>query len=129
MWLPLHAIQKNTKLMTRSLVQNMATFLNMFPSKNGISSDLIPAAITLGSHNPDYNKLKTTLGSYGQVYICTINRTKQITVENIALQPENEWGGHYFMSLVTVKQLHTYIWTELPINEQVMQRVDNLATK
>ena len=33
------------------------------------------------------------------------------------------------MLLVTVKQLHTYIWTELPINEQVMQRVDNLATK
>ena len=33
------------------------------------------------------------------------------------------------MSTDTEKQLHTYIWTEIPINEQVIQRVDKLATK
>ena len=34
--------------MTRSLVQDTITCLNMFPYKNGISSDLSPAAIILG---------------------------------------------------------------------------------
>ena len=33
------------------------------------------------------------------------------------------------MSLATWKQLHTFIWTELPINDQVIQRVNDLATK
>ena len=45
----------------------------MFPFKNGISSDLNPEAIILGSPNPDYNKLKTTFGEYAQVYIGTAN--------------------------------------------------------
>ena len=100
----------------------------MFSSKNGISSDLIPEAIIIRSLNPDRNKLKTTFGSYGQVYICTTNITNQRTVGDISMQPENEWGGHYFMLLATGKQLHTYICTEIPINKQVMQRVDDLAT-
>ena len=72
----LHAIKKLTKLMEISLVQDMVTCFNMFPSKNGISSDLSPAAITLGSPNLDYNKLKIKFGAYAQVYIVTTNSTK-----------------------------------------------------
>ena len=71
------------------MVQDMITCLNIFPSKNGISSDLIPAAIILGSPNPYYNKLKFTFGAYAQVYIGTTNSTKQRTVGTIALIPEN----------------------------------------
>ena len=33
------------------------------------------------------------------------------------------------MSLETGKQLHTYIWTYIPISEQVIQRVDEIDTK
>ena len=33
------------------------------------------------------------------------------------------------MFLATGKHLHTYIWTYLPINEQVIYRVDDLVTK
>ena len=33
------------------------------------------------------------------------------------------------MSLATIKQLHAFIWTELPINDQVISRVNDLATK
>ena len=32
------------------------------------------------------------------------------------------------MSLATRKQLHVFIWTELPISDQVISRVNNLAT-
>ena len=76
MWLPLYAIQKFTKLMIISLVQDMVTYLNVFPSQNGISSDLSLAENILGSPNPDYNKLKITYGAYSQVYIGTPNSTK-----------------------------------------------------
>ena len=54
----------------------MITCLNMFTSNNGISSDLRPQEIILGSLNPDYNKLRITFGAYAQVYIGTTNSTK-----------------------------------------------------
>ena len=121
--------KKFTKLMTISLVQDMITCTNMFPSKNGISSDLSPASIILGSPNPDQNKLKIAFGAYSNFYIGTTNSTKHITLGEIALRPENERGGYYFISLSTGKQLHACIWTELPINDQVISRVNNLETK
>ena len=57
----------------------------MFPYKNVISRDLIPAAIILGSLNPYYNKLNIKFGAYAQVYIGTTNITKKRTVGAIAL--------------------------------------------
>ena len=71
----------------------MCTCLNMLPSKNGISSDLIPSAIVLGSPNPDHNKLRIIFGAYEQVYIGTTKSKKQKTVEEVILIPENEGGG------------------------------------
>ena len=107
----------------------MITCLNMLPSKNGISSHLSPAAIILGSPNPYYNKLKVRFGAYAHVYIGTTNSAKQRTVGAIALRPENERDGYYFMYLSTRKQPHAFICTELPTNYQVISRVNNLATK
>ena len=65
----------------------MITCLNMFPSKNGTSSDLIPVHTILGYMNPDNNKPKITLGAYDQVYIGNTNSTKQRTVGSITLRP------------------------------------------
>ena len=99
------------------------------PIQNGISSDLAPASIILGSPNPDYKKLRITFGAYSQVYIGTTKSTKQRTVGSISLRPENERGGYYFMYLSTGKQIHDLIWIELPINDQVVYRVNNLSTR
>ena len=87
MWMSLRALQKITKLMTRSLVQYMITCLNMFPSQNGISSDLSPAAIVLGSPNTYYNKLNIKFGEHSQIYIGITNSTNYRTVGAIALRP------------------------------------------
>ena len=84
---------KLTKLVTKSLVQDMVTCLNMIPSKNGISNNLKPEAIILGSPNLDYNKLRITFGSYAQVQIVTTNKTKQIIVGEIALLSVNNGLG------------------------------------
>ena len=65
--------------------------------------------IISGSPNPYYNKLRIKFGAYSQVYIGTANSKKQITLGEIAIIPANEWGGYYFMSLVTGKQIHNFI--------------------
>ena len=85
----LYTIQKFTELMRISLVQDMITFLNIFPSNNVISRNLIPVVMILGSPNLDNKKMSITFGAYSQVYICITNSTKQITVGAIALRPEN----------------------------------------
>ena len=37
--------------------------------------------------------------------------------------------GYYFIPLATIKQLRDFISTELPINDQVVTRVNDLSTK
>ena len=107
----------------------MTSCLNMFPSKNGITSDISSQAIILGFLNPYYNKLKITFGSYAQVYIGTTNSKKQRTGWAIALIPSNKRGGYYFMSLAVVKYIHTLICIELTINDHVIYRLNYLETK
>ena len=101
----------------------------MLPPKNGRSRDLSSVSIVLGSPHPDYNKLNIIFGTYVQVYIFTTNSSKHIMVGAIALIPSNERGEYYFMSLATKKQFCAVIWKELPINYQVIPRVNYLATK
>ena len=38
---------------------------------------------------------------------------------------EHEW--HYFMSLYSGKRVHSYNWTDLPIDNDVIHRVEELA--
>ena len=87
MWISLHTLQEIQKLVTISMVQDMITYLNMFPSKSGIPSNLSTASIILRSMNPDYNKLKIIFGAYAQFYIGIINSINQIIVGEIALHP------------------------------------------
>ena len=61
------------------------------------------------------------------VYTGTSNNMKSRSVPGIALKPSNNDGGQYFMSLYTGKRVHSYIWEELPIEDGVIQRVEELA--
>ena len=52
------------------------------------------------------------------------NTNKSRAVGAIALYPSgNEVGGWYFMSLATGKEIHRNGWTELPMGDEVLQRV------
>ena len=81
--------KKITESITRSLVQDIITDLNMLSSQNGILSNLIPVAIILGPYNPDYNKLKIIFGAYVKFYIVTTNSTNQRKVLVFAQRPKN----------------------------------------
>ena len=52
---------------------------------------------------------------------------KKRSVPEIALKASNEEGGYFFMSLYTGKRLHSYIWEEIPIHQDTIDRVDQLA--
>jgi hypothetical protein len=115
--------------MTTALMENMIYWMNAFPHSNGVSSDLSPGAIVLGCPHMDYNHSKITFGTFAMVYTWTTNRMTKQSVEAIALNPSNEKGGYYFMSLETGKRIHGYIWEELPIDKQIIDRVESIAKK
>ena len=52
---------------------------------------------------------------------------KRRSVPAIALDPSNDNGGHYFMNLYTGKKLHSYHWQELPIDDETIDRVEELG--
>ena len=45
----------------------------------------------------------------------------------IALKRSNNFGGHYFISLYSGKRIHGYKWERLPIDEHIIERVEQLA--
>ena len=117
-----------TKLMVNSLIDRVVYWLNAFTPANGISCTLSPENIVLGRTTPDFNHGRIAFGSYALVYVGTKNNMKARSVPAIALRRSNELGGHYFMSLHTGKQLHSYHWRELPITDEVIESVHSLAT-
>ena len=51
------------------------------------------------------------------------------TIGAITLRVSNEHGSYYFMSLRTGRRLNSSQWTELPITDEVTDRVDNMVKK
>ena len=61
------------------------------------------------------------------VYVGTRNDMTSRSVPAIALQESNDFGGFYFMSLETGKRIHSNKWSQLPIREDVVKKVQHLA--
>ena len=115
-------------VMIKELVTFAAHSNNMLPSSDGISDTLSPATIVTGSPKDDYRSMKLEIGSYVQVYDGTSNDTKSRTLGAITLNPTgNSSGDYYFMSLATGRKIHRRSWTELPISEAAISRVEAIA--
>ena len=113
--------------MVQSLIAFVVKWINAFPSKNGISSKMSPDMIVEGKGKPDFNNKYITFESYAMVYTGTANDMKIKIVPAIGLNKSNYHGGHYFMSLYTGKRLHGYPWKELPIYDDIISQVRDLA--
>ena len=48
-------------------------------------------------------------------------------VPGIALSESNQKGSQYFMSLYTGNKIHAFRWKELPVHDDVINRVEELA--
>ena len=115
------------KVMVIALVTSAVKWINAFPNKTGISRTMSPSTIVLGLPKPNMKFKRIVFGSYAMVYAGTTNNQNARSVPAIALNSSNEHGGHYFMSLYSGKRIHSYEWTELPIDEDVTDRVEELA--
>jgi len=61
------------------------------------------------------------------VYTGTNNKLDTRTLPVIALNLSYEHGCHYFISLYSGKRIHSYEWKELSIDEEVVDRVEEIA--
>ena len=71
--------------------------------------------------------LKLQFGAYIQLHRSRDNTLKARSVGAIALMPSNKQGGYWFMSIKTGNKLYGYHWVELPISDEVIERVEQLA--
>ena len=114
--------------MIAELVYCSNFWLNTFPHKNGISKTLSPRTIVTGTVI-DYTKhCALEFGTYVQTHEPHDNSMLSRTIGAIALRPTgNVQGGYYFMSLSTGRVINRYRWTELPMPEDVIIRVHQIA--
>lgn len=129
-------LAKNTKALSQIHLGTMlvemfyaSTFwLNCFPPSSGASKTMSPRLLVTGV-GADYTKhCALEFGSYMQVHKDHNNTLVTQTYGAIALQPAgNLQGGHYFMSLATGWCMAHNHWTELPMPNKVIQRVNHLG--
>ena len=77
--------------------------------------------------NKYFNQEWVVFGSFDLVCTGTCNDTNKRSIPPIAINKSKNHGGHYLMSLKTVKILHSYEWTELPIENYVIEQVNSLS--
>ena len=114
--------------MTIGLIAEAIKWINAFPSMNGVSKTMSPATIVEGIPKPNMKYKRIVFGSQAMVYTGTNNRLDARSVPAIALNSSNLHGGHYFMSLYSGKRIHSYEWKEVPIDDEVISRVETLGT-
>ena len=117
-------------LMVRELVTLSVRTLNQLPNRKGILPTMSPRKIITGLPDPDYNSMRIEFGQYAQVFEerRQTSTTAPRTIGAIALNPTgNAQGSYYFLSLTTGARISRQQWTELPITQDVINRVEELA--
>ena len=115
------------KIITIGLINGVVKWLIAFPSMNEISKTMSPATIVqkLPKHNMKFKII--VLGLCTMTCTGTNNKMDTRSEPDIELNSSNEHGGHYFMFLYSDKCMHSCEWKELPIDEEVVSRVEELA--
>ena len=115
------------KIMIKSMMEDVVFWLNAFPTKASASRTISPATIIDGSPRPDLSYNRPIFGSYCIAYTTTTNDMRPRAVPSIALKSADGSKRHYFMSLHSGKQIHSKKWTELPIDQEVIDRVEEIG--
>ena len=117
-------------LLLKEMIMACVFWLNMFPPHDGVSDTISPRALMTGYHL-DYNRhCRLEFGAYVQTHEEHDNSMHARTTGAIAIRPTgNRQGGHYFMSLTTGRRLTRNRWTELPMPQDVIDRVNTLGRR
>jgi hypothetical protein len=118
--------------MISEMVMLSIFWLNAFPHRLGISHTMSPRSIVTGT-DVDYSYNKHCRIKYGQ-YVQTheIHHNSMVTraVGALALRPTgSQQGGYYFYSLSSGRRLRCTHWTELPMPDEVKDRVNARARR
>ena len=121
--------RKVPKLLIRELGKFTVMWLNAFPNKGGLQ-DISPRVLITGVPL-DYNiQCRLPFGAYVQTHeeVHIRNGPEALTCGAISLGPNmSTQYGYWFMSLQTGKRIHRCQWTELPMPQEVISRVERLA--
>jgi hypothetical protein len=112
------------------LIYYCTFWLNAFPHPDGVSDVLSPRNIVSGL-GIDFNKhCKIEFGAYAQVHEDHDNSMAPRTTGALALRPTgNAHGSYYFYHLNTGRLLNRSRWTELPMPDDVIERVHKLSRR
>lgn len=112
------------------LVYNSVFWLNAFPFEDGISSTLSPRVLVTGKPVDCAKHCRIEFGRYAQIHEEHDNSMTSRTTGAIALGPTgNSQGSYFFLSLVSGRSVNRGHWTELPITEDVIQRVNAMGSR
>lgn len=117
-------------IMKKQLFRHIITWLNMFPRKGSISDNLSPRIIVTGTTLNFKHHCRVPFGTYCQIHDepSPSNTPTPRTSGAIALNAQgNQQGGYHFMVLATGKLVTRRSWTELPMPQEVIDRVDALG--
>lgn len=97
------------RLMVIRMVSNALFWINAFPHKDGVSSNLSPSFILTGKQLDFAKHVRAEFGAYVQTHEEHTNDINARTLGAICLGPSgNEQGGNFFMSLATGKHIHRH---------------------
>ena len=120
------------QIMLVHLLHHVVMWLNNFPTKNGVSDRFSPREIIL-RHKLNYKKhCRAPFGSYCEVHEdnSPTNSTKSRGIPAICLGPTGNLQGTYsFLNLATGLVIKRRRFTELPVPDSVIKRVETLAEK
>jgi hypothetical protein len=99
----------------------------MFPPTDGASDTLSPTGLIVGLK---LDHCQIEFGSYVQTHEEHNNSMGAQTTGAIALRPTgNAQGGYYFLSLLSGRRLTRNRWTDLPMPQEVINRVHGVLAQ
>ena len=117
-------------VLLKAIVTEVLRCLNHFPWAAGISPTLSPATIVTGCPRLNFQSLRLEFGSYVQLFddFSPSNTPRARSLGAIALGPTgNAQNAYHFLSLASGSQVSRHRWTELPITDLAIARVEAIA--
>jgi hypothetical protein len=111
-------------------MKNTVLWLNAFPKADGISKKFSPFYIIHGRHLTFDLHARCLFVQYVQTHEEHSNGMEPHTTGAICLGPTgNAHGTHYFFSLTTGQRIERTRWTELPMPQDVIDRINSIGRK
>jgi hypothetical protein len=103
---------------------------NSFPPRDGVHKTLSPRTLVTGRSMAFGPMMTLPFGAYAQVTMEGDNTMRSRTVGGVALRPTgNIQGGVRFMALATGRVISARRWEVLPVTDEVIRRVHQLARR